>query len=169
MNKVEAPKPMEYMCDRKGKPRKNGTVRKSICPHQNRLCCIGGWGTEFQWSKQSAALCRAERPPRGTVSEGEVGSFPEIPKHPQEMGNLFFLFSLFRLFPAKTFQFSLVLNDFLFFARFKRIINSAAGGKRQQKWNSKRTNWSRCPSSRRITGWRITGYSGCQFPGLRSC
>lgn len=28
------------------------------------------------------------------------------------MGNLFFLFSPFRLFPTKTFQFSLVLNDF---------------------------------------------------------
>lgn len=44
MNKVEAPKPVEYVCDRKGKPRKNGTVRKSICPHQNRLCCMGGGG-----------------------------------------------------------------------------------------------------------------------------
>lgn len=29
------------------------------------------------------------------------------------MGNLFFLFSPFRLSPTKTFQFSLVLNDFL--------------------------------------------------------
>ena len=169
MNKVDAPKPMcGISVTEKGSQEKTAQLGRAFAPTKIGFAALGGGG-EFQWSKQSAALCRAKQPPRGTVSEGEVGSFPEIPKHPQEMGNLFFLFSLFRLFPAKTFQFSLVLNDFLFFARFKRISNSAAGGKRQQKWNSKRTNWSRCPSGRRITGLRITVYRGCQFPGLRSC
>lgn len=71
MNKVEAPKPTEYVCHRKGKPRKNGTVRNmSICPTKIGFAAFrGGKKREFQRSKQSAGLYRAKQPPRETGSE----------------------------------------------------------------------------------------------------
>ena len=70
MNKVEAPQATEYVCHRKGKPRKNGTVRNmSICPTKIGFAAFRGEKREFQWSKQSAGLCRAKQPPRETGSE----------------------------------------------------------------------------------------------------
>lgn len=51
MNKVEAPKPTEYVCHRKGKPRKNGTVRNmSISPTKIGFAALVGVGAgrEFQ-------------------------------------------------------------------------------------------------------------------------
>ena len=60
MNKVEAPKPTEYVCHRKGKPRKNGTVRNmSISPTKIGFAASGGGGREESFNEVSSLLVYA--------------------------------------------------------------------------------------------------------------
>lgn len=61
MNKVEAPKPTEYVCHRKGKPRKNGTVRNmSICPTKIGFAAFRG-GKKESFNGVSNLLVYAEQ------------------------------------------------------------------------------------------------------------